>query len=124
MRKLFAIVLAFVFVLPFVGQNPTASARSSRSLVGQDDQGRRVLVVHNRRRRRMREEFRRRRGRGIKSAFARAGRGAGRGGKRFGVNMARGRPLRAGRELGRGMGTFGKYTGKGVARSVRRAVTP
>lgn len=125
MRKLFAIVLAFVFVLPFVGQNPTASARTSRTLVGQDDQGRRVLrTPHSGRRRHVREEFRRRRGRGIKSAFARAGRGAGRGGKRFGQNMARGRPVRAGRELGRGMGTFGKHTGKGVARSVRRAVTP
>jgi hypothetical protein len=38
--------------------------------------------------------------------------------------MARGRPVRAGKELGKGMGTFGKHTGKGVARSVRRAVTP
>ena len=126
MRKLFIIALALAFVLPFMGENLRVSARSARTLHAQDDQGRRVLgsPEWRRRRRRVRPEIRGRRGRGIKSAFARAGRGAGRGGKRFGKNMARGRPVRAGKELGRGMGTFGKYTGKGVARSVRRAVTP
>ena len=123
MRRLFVIALALLFVLPYIGREMNARA----SVVKQQDTGeRRVLSVPNdgRRRRRVRSEYRRRRGRGIKSAFARAGRGAGRGGKRFGLNMARGRPVRAGKELGKGMGTFGKHTGKGVARSVRRAVTP
>ncbi|HEY6188136.1 MAG TPA: hypothetical protein VIW80_10680 [Pyrinomonadaceae bacterium] len=123
-RRLFVIVLALLFVAPQLGQNVGASPLE-RAVREQDNQGRRVMrVPDNGRRRRVRGEFRRRRGRGIKSAFARAGRGAGRGGKRFGQNMARGRPVRAGKELGKGMGTFGKHTGKGVARSVRRAVTP
>jgi hypothetical protein len=45
--------------------------------------------------------------------------------------MARGRPLRAGKEFGKGMGGFGKHTGKGTARTgkkvgqkVKQAVTP
>lgn len=124
MRRLLVIVLATLFVLPQLGQS--LGARPLAALMrAQDDQGRRVMRVEgNGRRRRVRGEFRRRKGRGIKSAFARAGRGAGRGGKRFGQNMARGRPVRAGKELGKGMGTFGKHTGKGIARSVRRAVTP
>jgi hypothetical protein len=123
MRRLFVIVSALLFVLPFAG--PGTSARASLARQSSSQEERRVLrVPDNGRRRRVRSEYRRRRGRGIKSAFARAGRGAGRGGKRFGQNMARGRPVRAGKELGKGMGTFGKHTGKGVARSVRRAVTP
>jgi hypothetical protein len=122
MRRLFIIGIALLFVLPDAGPRLHASVRVVR---GQDDQDRRVMrVPNNGRRRRVRSEFRRRRKPGIKSAFARAGRGAGRGGKRFGQNMARGRPVRAGKELGKGMGTFGKHTGKGIARSVRRAVTP
>ncbi|HYY58996.1 MAG TPA: hypothetical protein VE842_16830 [Pyrinomonadaceae bacterium] len=122
MRRLFIIGIALLFVLPNMGQRAGASVRVVR---GQDDQDRRVMrIPDNGRRRRVRSEYRRRRKPGIKSAFARAGRGAGRGGKRFGQNMARGRPVRAGKELGKGMGTFGKHTGKGIARSVRRAVTP
>ncbi|HEV2911759.1 MAG TPA: hypothetical protein VGX92_00465 [Pyrinomonadaceae bacterium] len=128
MRRLFVIGLALLFALPCCyagGQrrwNAHARALAARE---QDEQDRRVMrVPDNGRRRRVRGEYRRRRRAGIKSAFARAGRGAGRGGKRFGQNMARGRPVRAGKELGKGMGTFGKHTGKGIARSVRRAVTP
>ena len=125
MRRLFVIVLATLFVLPQLGQSLGARPAAATLVRAQEDRGRRVMrVPDNGRRRRVRGEFRRRKGRGIKSAFARAGRGAGRGGKRFGQNMARGRPVRAGKELGKGMGTFGKYTGKGIARSVRRAVTP
>lgn len=122
MRRLFVIVFALSFVLPLTERDTNARATLIRELSSQD---RRVMRVPDEgRRRRVRADYRRRRGRGIKSAFARAGRGAGRGGKRFGQNMAKGRPVRAGKELGKGMGTFGKYTGKGVARSVRRAVTP
>jgi hypothetical protein len=122
MRRLFVIVLAVLFTLPFMGREMKARASLVRESSSQD---RHVMQMpDNGRRRRVRSDSRRRKGRGIKSAFARAGRGAGRGGKRFGQNMARGRPVRAGKELGKGMGTFGKHTGKGVARSVRRAVTP
>ena len=123
MRKVFLLLSGLVLALPFAcaGYNPRASARALQD--GQDE--RRVLRVPNdgqRRRRRIRSE--RRRSRGIKGAFARAGRGAGRGGKRFGQNMAKGRPVRAGKELGKGMGTFGKYTGKGVGRTAKRVFTP
>ncbi len=124
MRRLFVIVFASLLVLPFTGNGISAWASLLRD-GGSSSQDRHVMrVPDNGRRRRVRSDYRRRRGRGIKSAFACAGRGAGRGGKRFGQNMARGRPARAGKELGKGMGTFGKHTGKGVARSVRRAVTP
>jgi hypothetical protein len=122
MRKLVIIGLALLFALPLMGWDGSARTRG-RAVREQDDQERRVLrLPDNGRRRRVRAERRRRRG--IKSAFARAGRSAGRGGRRFGQNMARGRPVRAGKELGKGMGGFGKHTGKGIARSVRRAVTP
>ena len=120
MRKLFLLMLGLI-LLPFIhGFNPIAQARAFQE--GQDQ--RRVLSVPNdgQRRRRIRSE--RRRSRGIKGAFARAGRGAGRGGKRFGQNIAKGRPVRAGKELGKGMGTFGKYTGKGVGRTAKRVFTP
>ncbi len=121
MRRVFLLALALLLALPFsyVTVNPVVSARLLQG--GQDE--RRVLSVPgNGRRRRVRSE--RRRSRGIKGAFARAGRGAGRGGKRFGQNIAKGRPVRAGKELGKGMGTFGKYTGKGVARTTKRVFTP
>jgi hypothetical protein len=38
--------------------------------------------------------------------------------------MAKGRPVRAGKELGKGMGTFGKYTGKGIGRTAKRVFKP
>lgn len=120
----FFLLLALLLALPctFTVYNPTVQARNLQAQEGQDE--RRVLRVPNdgQRRRRIRPEGRR--GRGIKSAFGRAGRGAGRGGKRFGQNMAKGRPVRAGKELGKGMGTFGKYTGKGVARTAKRVFKP
>jgi hypothetical protein len=121
MRKVFLLLFALLLALPFAhtAYNPLASARVLQD--GQD--GRRVLSVpSDGRRRRVRSE--RRRSRGIKGAFARAGRGAGRGGKRFGQNIAKGRPVRGGKELGKGMGTFGKYTGKGVARTAKRVFKP
>ena len=122
MRKVFLLASALLLALPFsyATVNTTVSARALQD--GQNE--RRVLTVpgDGRRRRRVRSE--RRRSRGIKGAFARAGRGAGRGGKRFGQNIAKGRPVRAGKELGKGMGTFGKYTGKGVGRTAKRVFTP
>ena len=118
--SIFLFSLLFALQIPGAGFETAASARA----VQDEPQQRRVLTVPDdgRRRRRVRPD--RPRGRGIKSAFARAGRGAGRGGKRFGQNMAKGRPVRAGKELGKGMGTFGKYTGKGVARTAKRVFKP
>lgn len=62
--------------------------------------------------------------RGIKSEFGESGRSAGRGGKGFGKNIAKGRVLRAGKEFGKGMGGFGKHLGKGVGKSVKHAFKP
>lgn len=121
MRRVFLLLSALLLALPcaYAAHNPLLSARLLQD--GQDE--RRVMTVpSDGRRRRVRREGRR--GRGIKSAFARAGRGAGRGGKRFGQNIAKGRPVRGGKELGKGMGTFGKYTGKGIARTAKRVFTP
>jgi hypothetical protein len=61
---------------------------------------------------------------GLKHSFARSGKSAGRGGKRFGQNMAQGRPMRAGKEFGKGMGGFGKHFGIGMAKTAKRTVTP
>ena len=122
MRRVFLFLTALLLASPFAYTAYSPHAVASALQEGQDE--RRVLrVPEDGRRRRVRPE-RRRRGRGIKSAFGRAGRGAGRGGKRFGQNMAKGRPVRAGKELGKGMGTFGKYTGKGVARTAKRVFKP
>ena len=53
-----------------------------------------------------------------------AGKSAGRGGKRLGQNVARGRVARGGKEFGKGMGGFGKHTGKGIGRTMRRVFKP
>ena len=58
----------------------------------------------------------RQRGRGIGAAYRRAGRAGARGGVGFGKNIARARPVRAGKSLGKGAGGFGKHTGVGTAR--------
>ena len=121
MRKLFLLLFSWLLALPFVYTAYNQQALAAHMQDGQDE--RRVLTVpSDGRRRRVRSE--RRRNRGIKGAFAKAGRGAGRGGKRFGQNIAKGRPIRGGKELGKGMGTFGKYTGKGIARTTKRVFKP
>lgn len=123
MHRVF-LLLALLLALPAAFTSDNARLRA-RTLQDQDEQSeRRVMRVPNDERRRRRVRYEGKRGRGIKSAFGRAGRGAGRGGKRFGQNMAKGRPVRAGKELGKGMGTFGKYTGKGVARTAKRVFKP
>ena len=68
---------------------------------------------------------------GIGHAYKGAGKSAGRGGKRFGKNIAHGKPIKGGKELGKGMGGFGKGVGKGTGRSgkkigrkIKHAVTP
>jgi hypothetical protein len=99
-----------------------AAFAKPHSMVKQE-QDREVLTPPQGRRTRVRSE-RRRHHAGIKSAFARSGRSAGRGGKGFGKNIAKGRPVRAGKELGKGMGGFGKHFGKGMARTAKRAAKP
>ena len=115
----------FLFSFLLAIQIPGAGLQTTACAFQTDEpQQRRVLTIPDDGQRRRRIQPDRPRGRGIKSAFGKAGRGAGRGGKRFGQNMAKGRPIRAGKELGKGMGTFGKYTGKGVARTAKRVFKP
>lgn len=121
MRKLLFAVLALLLALTCASFD--APARSSSA----QDEGNnaRVLTMPQRegRRRRVRGDRPRSR-RGIRSAFKKAGKSAGRGGKRFGQNVARGRVVRGGKEFGKGMGGFGKHTGKGVSRTMRRVFKP
>ena len=109
MRKLMmfqmAALLALALQPPVVvtAAAPTDAAGDNTALVSQarDGRGRRGY---------------RRRGRGIGTAYRRAGVSAARGGARFGKNMVRGRPVRASKSLGKGAGGFGKHTGVGTAR--------
>lgn len=120
MRKIMTAFFALTICVPFIAASLGAPAYG---IALQDQQERRVLTVSgNNRRRRIRGD--RPRGRGIGSAFKKAGKGAGRGGKRFGQNIARGRPVRAGKEFGKGMGSFGKNVGKGMARVGKRIAKP
>ena len=118
--KLQLALLTLLLVLPSLDYLSTAEARA---LQGQE--GPRVLGSPPGTRHRRARGDRPRRGRhSIRSAFARAGKSAGRGGKRFGQNVARGRVARGGKELGKGMGGFGKHTGRGVGRTMRRVFKP
>jgi hypothetical protein len=119
MRKLLPALLALTFITSGVTGRLAVAAQV---FTAPQDEGPRVLTPQGTRRRRWRSE--RRRHRGIRSSFKRAGKSAGRGGKRLGQNVARGRVLRGGKEFGKGMGGFGKHTGKGVARTMRRVFKP
>ena len=122
MRRLFSALIALLLALP-LALNLFPPIVNARSWSSQDDtEQRRVMTVPGNRRRRVRRD-RARRG-GIRHSFKRAGKSAGRGGKRFGQNMARGRPVRAGKHLGKGMGGFGKHTGKGIGKTMRRVFKP
>jgi hypothetical protein len=120
MRKLLPALLVLTFITSGVVGPLAAEARAAG--VGQDEGPRVLTPPQGPRRRRWRSE--RRRHRGIRSSFKRAGKSAGRGGKRLGQNVARGRVLRGGKEFGKGMGGFGKHTGKGVSRTMRRVFKP
>src|SRR5229473_2472794 len=64
---------------------------------------------------RRRHRRRERGGGGIGHNYGTGGKSMGRGGKGFGKNIARGKPIRAGRELGKGAGGLGQGVGKGTA---------
>ena len=120
MRKLLHALLVLTFVTS--GVIGPLAARALAFVSAQDDGPRVLTTPQGTRKRRWRYEGRRHRG--IRSSFKRAGKSAGRGGKRLGQNVARGRVLRGGKEFGKGMGGFGKHTGKGVARTMRRVFKP
>lgn len=122
MRRLFSALIAVLLALPLAFSLIQARVVLGATRAQNDDQERTVLTAQGNRRRRIRRD--RGRHRGIRSAFKKAGKSAGSGGKRFGQNMARGRPIRAGKHLGKGMGGFGKHTGKGIGRTMRRVFKP
>jgi hypothetical protein len=115
--------LAGFMLLTFIITSAGLEAFAKPASVVKQDQNREVLTPPQGSRTRVRSE-RRRHHSGIKSSFARSGKSAGRGGKGFGKNIAKGRPVRAGKELGKGMGGFGKHFGKGMARTAKRTVKP
>jgi hypothetical protein len=121
MRRLFSAIVALLLASP-LALNLFQPRVYANSLRAQEEGQGRVMNVPGGRRRRVRRD--RGRHRGIRRAFKKAGKSAGHGGKRFGQNMARGRPVRAGKEFGKGMGGFGKHTGQGVGRTMRRVFKP
>lgn len=123
--KLLPALLTLLLVLPLAGISFVASAREN-AMRGQNDEGPRVLgsPQGGERRRRIRSDRPRKGRHSIRASFSRAGKAAGRGGKRFGQNIGHGRPIRGGKELGKGMGGFGKHTGRGIGRTMRRVFKP
>jgi len=121
--------LLFVLVAALAGPvaiSPVAA--SVNRFQDQENQNKRVLNVPHRRRRRGTDV---RRHRGIGHSYKHGGKSAGRGGKRFGKNIAHGKPVKGGKEFGKGMGGLGKGVGKGtgktgkkVGKKVKHAVTP
>ena len=99
---LFVLLLAFCFVEPM-----RARAQEQNN---QSAQASRQQIVPRRHRRRYRREQGRR---GIKHSYGRAGQSMGRGSKRFGKNLSKGKPIKAGQEMGQGAGQFGKNVGEG-----------
>jgi hypothetical protein len=106
MKKILIISLAFILSAPFLSESYTSQAASAMRF--QDGQTQR---------KRTRD---RRRSKSIGGAFKNAGLSAGRGGKLFGKNIAKGKPIVAGREFGKGMGGFGKHSGKGFGRTGKK----
>ncbi|MGH9915060.1 MAG: hypothetical protein ACRD63_07200 [Pyrinomonadaceae bacterium] len=132
MKKILIPVVLFVFIFegaPAQSITQSQIIQASTSPTGQDRSGVRLRTPRGRRHRRVRRD--RPGGRSIGSSYSRAGRSAGHGGAGFGKNIAKGKPIRAGKELGVGMGRFGKHTGIGTARvgkkigtTTKHAVTP
>ncbi|HKP46594.1 MAG TPA: hypothetical protein VJT50_08335 [Pyrinomonadaceae bacterium] len=112
MRKtLFAILVIAIsqYSLVFPAKSNTRTLMAANAAAGYPQ------ATHRRR-----GDFGRRRHRGIRHAYANAGRSVGHGSRRFARHMRHGRPLHAGASFGRGMGGFGKHFGKGTARVGKR----
>lgn len=112
----FALLAVVAFPATFaVAQSDNASPNATQN----DNQAGRSMNVPRRRRRRVRGE-RHRRHRSATSAYRNAGRDAASGATGFGRNVARGKPVVAGRQLGKGMGRAGANVGRGTARAGKR----
>jgi hypothetical protein len=122
MGRLFSVAFSLLLGSPFVGA--ALSARPlTNTLREQRNHSSAPMGVPRSRRRHLRHEARRKR-RGIGGSFKKGGTSAGQGGKGFGKNVARGKPIKAGRRLGKGMGGFGKHTGKGFGKTGKKIVKP
>src|SRR6266496_2241594 len=119
MRRASMFLFVMSLALPFAFAGSSLRANASVQDPQNQDQNRRVMHVPHRRRRTGRD-LARRKHRGIGHAYKHGGKSAGRGGKRFGKNIWRGKPVTGGKELGRGMGGFGKGVGKGTGRTGRK----
>ena len=108
---LFVLLLAFCFIdlVPARAQETNQSAQSNSN-----------QIVPRRHRRRYRRERHRR---GIRHSYGQAGQSMGRGSKRFGKNISKGKPIKAGQEMGQGAGEFGQNVGqgsKGIGRRTKK----
>ena len=92
----------------------------SLTAAGQPPQNKRAKQVRNAHPQVTSDERNRPRSKGFGSIFKKAIHGIAKGSGRFAVNIVRGKPIVAGRELGKGIGTMGRQTGKGVARAGRK----
>ena len=117
-------LLTLLLIMPLASLSYIAAAHVNFAQDQGNENGRVLRMPQGQRRRRVRGDRPRRGRHSIRRSFARAGRSAGRGGKRFGQNIGHGRPVRGGKELGKGMGGFGKHTGRGVGRTMRRVFKP
>jgi len=95
-----AVLLALCFIQPVSAGAPEPN---------QNAQANTQPIVPKHRRRHRREV---RRG-GIKHSYGQAGKSIGHGSKRFGKNIAKGKPIKAGQEMGQGASGFGKNVGQG-----------
>ena len=99
---LFVLLLASCFVEPVWARAQEQTNQNAQASAPQ--------IVPRRHRRRQRRERHRR---GVKHSFGRAGQSMGRGGKGFGKNLSKGKPIKAGQEMGQGAGQFGQNVGQG-----------
>ena len=109
MRKLFLITLALLF-MPLFAELQFTSARNL-----QNNQNSNVKSSTDRETHRRRRHRRHGRRRGIGQTYKEAGTSTAQGGVGFGKNIAKGKPIVAGRRLGKGVGRGGKRVGQGSA---------
>ena len=110
MKRLFLIALALLFV-PMSAELIAARARNLPPENNHNTVAKRSNGQEGRHRRR----HRRHRRRGIGQSYKQAGASTAQGGSGFGKNIARGKPIVAGRRLGKGVGRAGKNVGQGSA---------
>lgn len=122
---LLSVILVAILSVPAAFAGALESQDQQNQNANQNKRKLRVPRRHNRKGSDVRKH------KGIGHAYKQGGKSAGRGGKRFGKNIAHGKPIKGGKELGKGMGGFGKGVGKGtgrtgkkVGRKIKHAVTP